>query len=157
MAPDKELTNLLSLVVDVNNRIDALKQEKDQYRDRIRLLMDDSGQSNFQTPEGRISFKRRRTLSVYAPHKLTELFSSDVLATYFKPTIDFVEAARREKVDVDSAITIGISETLEVSQTRGAEATERRRSMIAESKKEAEQTIVKLQERIRKSSKKETA
>jgi len=87
------------------------------------------------------AFTRRRSFKVHDRDRLAELMPPKQLAALVKVTADVYDAAEREGLPLDEAVTVGLSESLTVSRARTKAAGERRKQYIEESKRQAEQRI----------------
>lgn len=140
-AQELELQRLLTEHAVLKDRRDAIDEMIEVRKERILLLMSESGMSRVKNDAGEASFMRRRSFKVHDKDRLAELMSPRQLAALVRVTADVYDAAEREGIPLDEAVTVGQSESLTISRSRTKAANEARKHYIEESKRQAEQRI----------------
>jgi hypothetical protein len=136
-----ELSRLLTEHSVLKDRRDAIDEMIDVRKERILMLMSESGMGRYKSANGEASFTCRRSFRVHDRDRLAELMSPKQLASLVRITADVYDAADREGVPLDEAVTVGQSESLTISRARTKDAQELRKKYIEESKRQAEQRI----------------
>ena len=136
-----ELERLLTEHAVLKDRRDAIDDMIEVRKDRILLLMSEAGLGRYKNDAGEASFTRRRTFKIHDQARLVELMSPAQLASLARVTADVYDAAAREGIPLDEAVTVGISESLTVARARTKAANDIRKQYIEESKRQAEQRI----------------
>lgn len=136
-----ELQHLLTEHSVLKDRRDAIDEMITVRKERILMLMSEAGMGKFKCDDGEAAFTRRRSFKVHDRDRLSELMPPKQLAALVKITADVYDAAEREGLPLDEAVTVGLSESLTVSRARTKAAGERRKQYIEESKRQAEQRI----------------
>lgn len=138
---EEEIERLLTEHSVLKDRRDAIDGMIDVRKERLLLLMSEAGIGRYKGKSGEVSFTRRRSFKVTDSDKLVELMSPRQLASLVRVTADVYDAAMREDIALDEAVTVGRSESLTVSRSRTKEAKDRRKKYIEESKRQAETRI----------------
>lgn len=136
-----ELERLLTEHAVLKDRRDAIDEMLEVRKGRINMLMSEVGLGKYKSDAGEASFSRRRSFKVKDRDRLAELMTPRQLAALARVTADVYDAAEREGIPLDEAVTVGHSESLTISRARTKTAREARKHYIEESKKQAEQRI----------------
>lgn len=138
---EAQIEQLLTEYATLKDNRDAIDTMLEQRKERLLMLMSESGIGKFKGKSGEASFTRRRSFKVHDTNRLAELMSHAQLASLAKITADVYDAAEREDIPLNEAVTVGISESLTVSRASTKEAKERRKRHIEESKRQAEKRV----------------
>jgi hypothetical protein len=149
LARDKEKENLIREICILQTRKESIEELIDERKARLELLMAQDGERDRIQSEGEASFTQRRVVEVVSPEECVKRFSKQVLAEHFKPGVAFIEACDKEKVGYDGALIVGSTPSFKVERARTKAAKEFQKKLIEETKKQAEETLVKIQKSLR--------
>jgi hypothetical protein len=144
-----ELDQLIQEYAVIKDRRDALDDMLDVRKERILLVMSETGARKHKCGAGATSFTKRRSFKVHDAKKLASLLPKTQLAALARVTADVYDAAVAEGIKIDKAVTVGQSESLTVKRASTKEANERRSKYINESRKQAEQRIEAIRKQLR--------
>lgn len=146
---EEELEEQVREYAVIKDRMDALDEMLKQRKQRILLLMSETGLSRFDGGAGTAAFTRRRSFKVYDAERLVGLMTPRQLAENVRITADVYDACEAEDIPINEAVKVGRSENLTVSRSRTKAAKERRKQYIEESRRQAEQRINSIRAQLR--------
>jgi hypothetical protein len=138
---NEEIERLLAEYSSLKDSRDAIDSMLEVRKERLLMLMSETGLGRYAGQSAVASFTRRRSFKVHDSNRLSELLSVGQLAALAKVTADVYDACEREGVAIDEAVTVGHGESLTVARSRTKEEKERRKAHIEESKRQAEKRI----------------
>ena len=136
-----EKDRLIDEICLLSDQATAIAKAIEDRKNRLRLRMSEDGDRVCATSVGAASFYNQTTYTVHDSNKLGEMFSKEALLEICKPNKTFVDAAIRLGVDIGQAISSGVDPRFKVEHIRSAEAQERQRRFIAESRQEIERRV----------------
>lgn len=139
-----EKVRLITEIAVLSDRQDALKQMIEEKKTRLNVLMNADGDQNVTTPYGAASIVSRRKVRVRDARIAAERFDRAVLAEYFSPTTDFVDALTVRGIPFEDCIEVEEPPVLEVRRPQSAADRAWRDQGIARTKAETAATIARI-------------
>lgn len=141
----EEKADLIAQCAVLSARKKAVEAALEDRRARLRLLMKQDGDVAQKTTEGSATFiPKRSAFVIHDRPSFGALFDKATLVEAFKVDAAFYDAAVEAGIDIASAVTVEEDEQFRVQPRQTAEAKERQRRIIDETRREMEGRIVRL-------------
>jgi pyridoxine 5'-phosphate synthase PdxJ len=145
------MQHLIRVNAILKHRKDALTLLLDENEKQLELLMNDARQRVLVGGEGTAKFTSDRCFDVISVEALMKTFTKEQLATGFKPSATFVDAAIKAGIKVRNAIVIGTKPGFEVRRSQSMKAREEQERIVEETRRQLAETVDKLAEQLRNS------
>jgi L-serine deaminase len=147
---DSRKRELLDEIAFLTDEQDAVKKEINKRKDELLLLMSQDGDRALEKENvAGASFTQRRSFQINDTKKLSQMFTREQLAEHVKITAAFYDAAQREGYRIETAVTVGVSESLTVSRAKTKDAKKIRQTHIEEARKATEAKVAEFRKQLK--------
>jgi hypothetical protein len=151
-----EKLRLIDEMAILDLRKDAIEEARDEKKKRLMVLMSEDGDRKLTSEWGDAQFKTKRLFKVHDPSALLRLFPAKTLeevalflAERFKPTAEFADGVIAAGLDLTSAVTVGLDESMTVERARTKAAKAKQKQIIEQTRREAQENVEALAKTMR--------